>query len=128
MVTFGLARQELRSMSAHEDLWERANNVNRLMERRATGELPEMEASIFLAKLIGESFVEGETLLDAGSGPGHFLRSFKFLPEKDYTGVDISAALVRAGRKYFPAAEFVVASVERLADLGRKFDHVVCSN
>ena len=120
-------------MTAHNDrwagdLWERANSVNHLMEKRATGELPEMEASIYLAKLVGESFAEGETLLDAGSGPGHFLRSFKFLPEKDYTGIDISPALVEAGKRYFPEAEFLVGAVEGLSDLGRKFDHVVCSN
>lgn len=110
------------------DLWERANLVNRLMERRASGELPEMEASAFLAKAIGAEYREGETLLDAGCGAGHFLRSFRFLPERLYTGVDVSPSLVEAGRTHFPQAEFVLGTIEDLPRLGRRFDHVVCSN
>jgi SAM-dependent methyltransferase len=116
-------------MKPSESLWERSHLAHGVLERRITGELPQMEASLFLAKEIRANFQHGETVLDVGSGPGHFLLSLKsFLPENDYCGVDISRSMVEAGRRHFPVAKFHEASIYDLHQLGSQFDHVICSN
>lgn len=116
-------------MKIHESLWERSHTAHRVLARRATGELPQMEASQYLAGVIAADYKNGETVLDVGCGPGHFYRSFQnFLPQDCYTGTDLSPKMIEVAKECFPAASFSVLALEDTASLNGKFDHVVCSN
>jgi ubiquinone/menaquinone biosynthesis C-methylase UbiE len=116
-------------MKNFENLWERAHIAHGVLEKRATGALPPMEASEFVARLISERYTPGDSVLDVGSGPGHFLVSLQsFLPAQSYHGVDVSPSMVEVGRRQFPNARFDELSIYELDRLGTQYDHVICSN
>lgn len=116
-------------MKMSESLWERSHVVHRVLDRRASGELPPMDASEFLANIVSQDYLVGETVLDVGCGPGHFYRSFSsFLPEECYSGSDLSSKMIGVARNHFPKAGFHVLPLEDMSSLKSEFDHVICSN
>ena len=72
--------------------------------KRATGELPEMESSKAAAKKLAKHFKDGYSILDAGCGVGHYLRSYeKYIGKKNYsyTGIDATVRYVAIAKKIY---------------------------
>lgn len=73
--------------------------------KRATGELPEKEASKSLARLLErrDLYEPGTTLLDVGCAAGHYLKSLRRLLDPDilYTGLDIGMEYLLWGREAY---------------------------
>lgn len=112
--------------------WDRCESLYRLFERRAKGELPEMESSKSVARLIKSHCGDRPvSLLDAGCGLCHYLISLKkVLPEIRYTGCDISFRYIRRGQELWQEERLNLsqASVGRLPFRDRSFDYVMCNN
>ncbi len=101
--------------------------------KRAIGELPEMESSKAAAKILAGWVQDGATILDAGCGAGHYLRSFKNgIPTRfNYTGVDLTKLYIDLAKKAFPDqpdVHFEVADVFNLPFADQQFDMVHSSN
>lgn len=115
--------------NCEKNLWERAGAYRHVLVRRATGELPPMEATLHFAEIVEKNYRAHETLLDAGAGPAHFLREFRrFMREEEYRGIDISSELIAAGQEIFPKATLRTDSIEALDPKADAADHVVCCN
>lgn len=101
--------------------------------KRAIGELPEMESSKAAAKILAGWTRDGTTILDAGCGAGHYLRSFKNgIPTRfNYTGVDLTPLYIDLAKKAFPEqldVHFEIADVFDLPFADQQFDMVHSSN
>lgn len=57
-------------------LWSKCTSYGDILFKRATGELPEMESSKSLVKIMGDVFRPGVSILDVGCGAGHYYRTF----------------------------------------------------
>jgi SAM-dependent methyltransferase len=82
---------------AHNDYY------GNLFIKRATGQLPEMESSKALAKIVAKYIKNNDNILDAGCGAGHYLRSLDKLIKKNfiYTGLDATAKHIDIAKKIF---------------------------
>ena len=76
-----------------------------------------------LARYYRLMFPADASVLEVGCGAGDLLA---LLPNRDITGVDLSAAQVEAARRRLPHGDFHVQAGERL-DLPRTFDVIVLS-
>jgi ubiquinone/menaquinone biosynthesis C-methylase UbiE len=75
-----------------------------------------------------EAFLGGDgikNILDVGCGTGQFLRLVKWWTHDAYTGLDISAEMIRRGANAFPFASFMHGSVERMNVVDESMDAVV---
>lgn len=78
------------------------------------------------ATLLGDRLRRGGALLDAGCGPGGFLRWARELGTFErLAGVDVSAEAIAAARELVPEAELHVTPADRLPFLEGSFDLVV---
>ena len=115
-------------MRLWQSLWDRSPIYRETLEKRIMGALPPMEANKHLAETLREVSVEGDTLLDAGCGAGHFLRLYTdVVPESRITGIDVSDSLLAIARQHYPAAAFTRSTIEEFAPPA-PFDHVTCCN
>ncbi len=76
-----------------------------------------------LARYYGLMFPADASVLEVGCGAGDLLA---LLPNRDITGVDLSAAQVEAARRRLPHGDFRVQEGERL-ELPRTFDVIILS-
>ena len=100
---------------------------------RASGELPEMESSKALARRLGPWLREGDHLLDAGCGAGHYLRSLRTSVSVDftYTGMDVTLSYLAGGKSVFagdPSVSFCNGDLFGLPFEDGSFDVVMCNN
>ena len=81
--------------------WENHENYGLLFKKRASGELPEMESSKALSKVIKENYSKGEKILDAGCGSGHYLRSLikANIDQIKYTGCDVTERYINFAKE-----------------------------
>lgn len=100
--------------------------------QRATGALPEKEASKSYANLMKAKgyHTPGGSLLDIGCATGHFLRSFRRIldPEIRYTGIDTEMAFLQWGREAYGLDEtcsFVQGNALVMPFEANAFDNVV---
>lgn len=100
--------------------------------RRATGELPEKEASKSYARLLKRRQLHnpGETLLDIGCATGFFSNSFRRLldPDLRYTGVDITRRFLEWGAEIYGVDDrtaFVHADALNLPFIDDSFDTII---
>lgn len=115
-------------MKLWQTLWDRSPIYRETLEKRITGALPPMEANKHLAETLRAVYADGDTLLDAGCGAGHFLRLYAgIVPETRITGIDISASLLAIARQHYPAAAFEQSTIEDYRPAA-PFDHVTCCN
>ena len=82
-------------------VWDTEPGYGNLLYRRATGDLPEMESSKVVARLVKDWLRGGDAILDVGCGSGHYLRSLRRHISSDfsYTGVDATAAYIDLARQ-----------------------------
>ncbi len=100
--------------------------------QRATGALPEKEASKSYANLMKAHgyHSSGGSLLDIGCATGHFLRSFRSIldPEIQYTGIDTEMSFLQWGREAYELDEtcsFVHGNALVMPFQDNAFDNVV---
>ena len=101
--------------------------------KRAVGDLPEMETSKAMARLIGEWIQPGNSILDVGCGAGHFLRSFKRQISVPFTyiGVELYPVFLEKAEKAWAnesIASFRQGNIYDLPVSDREIDIAVCSN
>lgn len=84
-------------------VWDSEPTYGDLFYKRATGELPEMESSKALAKIIQPYLEEGDRIGDIGCGGGHYLRSLdnKATKKFHYVGVDQTAYYIQKANEAF---------------------------
>lgn len=103
-----------------------------VLYKRATGELPEMETSKAMARLLVQYVRDGDKILDVGCGAGHFMTSFKreFLVPFIYHGVEYTQRFLDKALKAWAgsSATFQQGSIFDLPIQDRSFDITVCSN
>jgi ubiquinone/menaquinone biosynthesis C-methylase UbiE len=83
--------------------WKNNQPYGDLFFKRATGELPEMESSKALAKIIQPYLEEGDKIGDIGCGGGHYLRSIdkKATKKFHYLGVDHTEYYIEKANEAF---------------------------
>lgn len=114
-------------------VWDRDDSVEMRTYKRATGELPEMECTKQLVRLIGEVYQPGMSVLDVGCAGGHYYHGLKRIdPNVRYHGVDATEKYIDFAKKYFADVPNVSFSREDVfdlpADFGDRFDIVYCCN
>ncbi len=101
--------------------------------KRATGELPEMECSKATARILATWVKDGDSILDAGCGVGHYLRSLenRLTCNFSYTGLDNSPFYIELAQKAFPdkgKATFHKGDIYQLPFPEKSFDIVMSNN
>lgn len=111
-------------------IWNHDKTYQDTMEKRAKGELPEMESAKALCDVIKPFYQPGMTLADIGCGGGHYLRSLRTRldPAITYTGVDATPAYIQMAREAFPEVPFHVGDIYELPFANLSFDLVTCCN
>jgi ubiquinone/menaquinone biosynthesis C-methylase UbiE/uncharacterized protein YbaR (Trm112 family) len=102
--------------------------------KRATGELPEKEASKSYCNLITKKtlYKSGDSLLDIGSACGHFYRSFHDRLDNniDYTGIDATYKFLEWGKEIYHDhgnIDFVNGDALKLPFKNSSFDTVIAN-
>ncbi|SRR6266480_757653 len=113
--------------------WNNAEYYQRELQRRAVGELPEMESAKCISRQVGDVFEPGDNILDAGCGAGHYLLSLRrILKGKfDYKGVDITAQHVSAAQSAFAECSnvsFQTGDIRELPFNDKEFAVTICAN
>lgn len=114
-------------------VWEEDNEYGELLYKRATGELPEMESSKKIARVIKELDLPNIRILDVGCGAGHYLRSLRreLGDAFEYVGCDATAQYIERAKKAFASdakASFQQADIFNLDFADNSFDLVICNN
>ncbi|MDC1085875.1 methyltransferase domain-containing protein [Alphaproteobacteria bacterium] len=101
-------------------------------KKRATGELPEKEASKSFCNVLKSKnlYFSGDSILDIGSACGHFYYSFFNRLDKniDYTGIDATYKFLEWGKeiyKEYPNPSFVLGDALNLPFKKNSFDTVI---
>ncbi|MDK2978415.1 MAG: hypothetical protein PWP52_1129 [Bacteroidales bacterium] len=114
-------------------IWDNNNKYGETLYKRATGELPEMESSKALAKIIQQKIGSPEKILDVGCGAGHYLKSLRnqLKAEFIYTGVDATKNYIELAKKAFAddrEASFFVSDIYNLEVDDKSNDLVISCN
>jgi ubiquinone/menaquinone biosynthesis C-methylase UbiE len=114
-------------------IWEQEKTYGETLYKRATGELPEMESSIKMAKELKKVIKSRESVLDVGCGAGHYLRSLKreIQDEFYYKGIDSTHYYIELARRAFNSdkkAEFAVSDIYNINLNDSSYDIVMCNN
>lgn len=102
--------------------------------KRAIGEVPEMESSKAMAKLVYENYTPSDTIADIGCSSGHYLYSIlKYLNSQDfsYVGVELHDLFIGKAREAWRNqinAEFRQGSIFAIPAENKEFDLLICSN
>lgn len=113
--------------------WEDTPEYGEIFQKRAMGELDEMQSAIATSKLLGPMLNEEDSVLDVGCGSGHYLTSFRKRIDKRfaYTGVDATPYYIKLAQETFadsPDTAFQVGDIFNLPFEDNAFDVVNCSN
>lgn len=113
-------------------IWTKHPEVEGTLVKRATGELPEMESTKQLVKLMGTMYHPNMRVLDVGCNTGHYLRGLRRIDESlSYTGVDAHQAYISQAKKIFAAdshAKFFIKDIFKPLFPRDKYDIVFCCN
>lgn len=103
-----------------------------VLEARARGELPEMECTQQLVRLISQVYQPGMRILDVGCNVGHYLPALRRLdPDINYVGVDAYPIYIEKAKAIFGENErtaFLVKDIMEQLFPDRPFDIVLCCN
>jgi SAM-dependent methyltransferase len=113
--------------------WEkRPDQAERTLIDRAIGNLPEMESTKQLVKLVSEVYRDGDRVLDVGCNVGHYLKGLrKKFPKLDYTGVDAYSHYIDQAKKIFSdddKSHFEVKNIFEPISPENSYDVVFCCN
>lgn len=113
--------------------WERHEEYGFRFYQRATGQLPEMESAKAVARIVKRLLPPGGTILDAGCGPGHYLRSLRraITTPFHYTGLDATKRYIELARKAWRNdrnADFHLGDIFALPFANDSFDVVISCN
>jgi ubiquinone/menaquinone biosynthesis C-methylase UbiE len=120
--------------------WDKDQAYGDLFFKRATGELPEMESSKALAKIIQPYLEEGDKIGDIGCGGGHYLRSLdnKATKKFHYVGVDQTAYYIQKANEAFTKKEnknelrlttnFIQGDIFSIPLNNNEVDVTICNN
>jgi len=113
-------------------IWEKNSSIERSI-KRIKRQLPEMEASKQLVKIVRKKYKKGDTVLDFGCAAGHFYLSLKRIDKKiNYYGFDSTKNYIKYAKKYFKNEKNAKFEVQSLFSMSKKyynkFDIVFCSN
>jgi len=110
----------------------RPNEAERTLIDRALGNLPEMETTKQLVKLISHVYTKEMRILDVGCNVGHFLKNLrKNFPTMQYTGVDAYPHYIEKAKKIFtddPLTTFDLKDIFQPLYPEKPFDVVYCCN
>lgn len=114
-------------------IWDTEEDYGLLLFKRATGQLPEMESSKAVARIVKRLLPPGGTILDAGCGAGHYLRSLKreIAAPFRYTGLDSTRRYIELAREAWreePEADFHLGDIFALPFADAHFDVVISCN
>lgn len=123
-------------MNTEKDNWRIWDDDKAYGERffhRIKGELPEMESSKALAKILKKQIYKNYNILDVGCGCGHYLKSLLSEIEIpfNYTGVDATNYYIELAKKAwadFSSASFYTGDIFDLPFDDNSFDVVYCCN
>jgi SAM-dependent methyltransferase len=119
-------------MQAQWKQWANRPETEGTLVQRARGELPEMESTKQLVRLVSEVYEPGMRVLDVGCNAGHYLRGLRRIsPELDYTGVDAYAVYIDQAKEIFADdkhAHFEVKDIHKPIFPDTPFDIVYCCN
>ena len=97
------------------EIWAENSECEGTLVERAKGNLPEMESTKQLVKLISEIYQPGMKVLDAGCNTGHYLKGLRRLDENlDYTGIDAYEVYISQANEIFKNdnnADFILKSL-----------------
>ena len=104
-----------------------------VMQKRALGELPEMESAKAVVKLLEAKLKPSDKLVDLGCGVGHYLRSLRaaFDFTVDYTGIDTTPHFIDLARRSFAEDEkaaFFQGDLFNLELEDQSFEIAMCNN
>ena len=113
--------------------WKERSYYQRELRDRALGLLPEMESAKQIARLVGGQYRDGDRILDAGCGTGHYILSLQKHLGKNfaYTGVDLTQQHISDARRIFsdyPHYTFLEGDVRSLPFAAGEFDITICCN
>jgi len=111
--------------------WEHEKKYGELFYKRSIGQMPEMESSKSVSKLIKSYYKEGDRLLDVACGAGHYLRSLRNIVDSriDYTGVDATPYYLELAKKaYGEGPTFITGDVLDIPIPASTYDIVICNN
>jgi SAM-dependent methyltransferase len=114
-------------------IWDKDHAVEQRSYKRVTGELPEMECTKQLVKLVADAYAPSMRVLDVGCAAGHYYNGLRRIDKSiQYHGVDATTAYINFALKHFensPNASFEVADIFNLPDrFSGRFDVVFCCN
>lgn len=114
-------------------LWgKRPEDEMKYNAERIKGNLPEMESTKQLVKLVSEFYRPGMRILDVGCNVGHYLIGLrKKFPDMEYTGVDAYEHYIRYAKDAFANdkhAHFEVKDLFKPLFPNTPFDIVYCCN
>lgn len=114
-------------------IWDKDESVEQRTYKRATGELPEMECTKQLVRIIADVYAPEMKILDVGCAAGHYYNGLKRVDQVvQYHGVDATVPYIDFAKKHFagnPNTRFDVADIFALPrEFAGKFDIVYCCN
>lgn len=113
-------------------IWGRKPVVEATLEARARGDLPEMECTKQLVRLVSNVYQPGMRILDVGCNCGHYLRSLRRLdPNICYVGIDAYPYYIEKAKAIFTEDErtaFLVRDIMEPLFPYSPFDIVFCCN
>ena len=116
----------------YNKFWAACESLCSSFEKRAKGELPEMESSKSVARLVNKLAGGRQlSLLDAGCGTGHYYVSLqRKAPQVAYTGCDVTASYIEKAQEIWKGkpVTFRQAEIGKLPYTDHSFDFVLCSN
>lgn len=113
-------------------IWSKNSSIERSI-KRVKKQLPEMEASKQLLKILKKKYKKDYTILDFGCAAGHFYHSLKKIDKNiNYCGFDSTKNYIKFAKKFFDKEKNVKFDLQSLYSMSKKyhnkFDIVFCSN
>ncbi len=127
-----MAKIKFEDRNDNWEIWEKNSSIERSI-KRIKKQLPEMEASKQLVKIVGKKYKKGDTILDFGCAAGHFYLGLKRIDKNiKYYGFDATKNYIKYAKNFFKNEKNAKFEVQSLFSMSKKyynkFDIVFCSN
>ena len=114
-------------------VWDRDDGYGEVLYKRAVGELPEMESSKKIARVLKKYITKNESVLDVGCGAGHYLKSLRreIGNSFSYLGIDATPDYINQAKKAFASDDksgFMRADIYDIKLPDSSYDIVMCNN